>query len=360
MNRVLGTLLALAGLGAAAGGAVVFGGLYNISAQAGHWPISAWVLHTTYRNAVELRAPAPSEVPPLTDELLRLGIRHFDAACRICHAAPGDDRTATVRSMAPTPPHVTEAVEDWEPRHLGWIVREGVKMSGMPAWPATREDEMWSVVAFLDRVRDMDEATYRELTAPPEVPAGAPPHLAYCAGCHGVDGRSGNPHIPHLDIQGEAYLTRSLLAYLDGTRESGIMAHAASEVPADLLPDLAAWFAAQQPRPEGQSVDPELAAVGEALAHARADEPEVPACVACHGPERDPSAPEGPGPEIAGQHEAYLVTQLRLWRAGTRGGGPRAELMRHAAQHLDDGEIAALAAYYAGLSPEAEAAPERP
>ena len=54
-----------------------------------------------------------------------------------------------------------------------------------------------------------------------------------------------------------------------------------------------------------------MQARGEALARAQAQEPEVPACVACHGPERDAALPGGPGPEIAGQYETYLATQLR-------------------------------------------------
>ncbi|EYD75286.1 putative cytochrome c-552 [Rubellimicrobium mesophilum DSM 19309] len=351
MSPVLRTLATLALLGAAGGGAVVGFGLYDVSARAGHWPITAWVLHTTFRNAVELRAPAPSQVPELTDDLLRLGIRHFDGACRMCHAAPGEERPATIRAMEPEPPHIAEAVVGWAPNELGWIVREGVKMSGMPGWPAARDDEPWAVVAFLARVREMDAATYRELTDPPQVPEGAPPHLGFCAGCHGVDGRSGNPHIPRLDLQSKGYLNLALRTYREETRESGIMAQAASAVPEEALPALAEWFAEQAPAPGGQPTDPALASRGEALAKARAEDPEVPACVACHGPEPDPSIPGGPGPEIAGQYETYLATQLRLWREGTRGGGPRAELMAQAARHLDDDDIAALAAWYASLGP---------
>lgn len=356
MRTVLLTLAAVAALGAAAGGSVIAFGLYNVSAKAGHWPITAWVLHTTYRNAVELRAPAEDAVPELTEAMMSLGIRHFDAACRECHAAPGEERVATMRAMLPEPPHITEAVEGWEPRHLGWIVREGVKMSGMPAWPASREDEMWSVVAFLARVRGMDEATYLDLTAPAPAPAEAPEGLAYCAGCHGLDGNSANPHVPRLDILDEGYVAMSLQAYLDGTRESGIMSHAATEVPAEALPALAAYFAAQVPGEAARPADPGLAARGRDLAFAATDDPEVPACVACHGP-RAGEVPTLPtiGPALAGQHEAYLTTQLRLWRAGHRGGGPRAELMRQAAEHLTDHDIAALAAYFASLAP----APDR-
>lgn len=361
MRRVLATLAVLAALGAMAGAAVVGFGLYNVSARAGHWGPTTWALHTTFRNAVALRSPPASAVPPLTEEMARLGALHFDGACRICHGAPGETRSWTIRSMVPVPPPIQEAAGSWSPEELFWIVRHGVKMSGMPHWPSVREDEVWHVVAFLTRVEEMDPATYADWTARPEAPADAAPGLAFCAGCHGVDGQSRNPHVPRLDLQGEAYLLESLAAFLDRRRESGIMSHAASVVPPEALPALAAWYAAQPPGADPALADPalpdpELAARGEALARAAPADLLVPACTACHGPRSGGAAdppPGGPGPAIAGQPAEYLATQLRLWREGLRGGGPRAELMRKAALHLTEEDIAALSAWYAALPPEA-------
>jgi cytochrome c553 len=352
MRTVLWTLTVLAVLGLAAGAAIVFGGLYNVSARLGHLPITSWALHTTFRNSVELWSPPPSAVPPLTEEMARLGARHFDGACRICHGGPGEQRFWTIRSMVPVPPPIQEAVAEWEPNHLHWIVHQGVKMSGMPQWPSIREDEVWAIVAFLTRVEEMDAATYAAWTASPPASPEGPPGLAYCAGCHGLDGRSGNPHIPRLDLQDEAYLAQALGSFLDRSRESGVMSHAASVVPPEALPELAAYFAGQGPTPEAHPVDATLAVRGEALAHAETHDPEVPACVACHGPRgRGGVTPDLVGPALAGQYEAYLLAQLRLWREGIRGGGPRADLMEKAAQHLTDADIAALASYFAGLLP---------
>ncbi|WP_210528232.1 c-type cytochrome [Rubellimicrobium arenae] len=353
MRTVLLTIVALMALAVLSGAAVVFGGLYNVSARAGHWPITEWVLHTAYRQSVKLRAPPEHEVPELTDALAALGARHFDRACRQCHAAPGEERTATIERMMPRPPPIEVAVRDWDPRHLGWILREGVKMSGMPGWPSSRQDEMWSVVAFLVRVQGgMDAQTYAALTETPE--ARGPEGLGYCAGCHGLDGRSGNPHIPRLDLLDAAYLTESITAYDRGLRESGIMSHAASEFMPEQLDRLVAYFGSLPAAAEPQPADPTLAARGRDLAHAATADPEVPACAACHGPEANPASPMGPGPAIAGQYETYLGTQLRLWREGARGGGPQAQLMRAAARDLSDEDIAALAAYYASLLPSAD------
>lgn len=59
VSPVVRTLAILAALAGAAGGSVVAFGLYDTSARDGHWPGVGWLLHTTFRNSVELRAPPP-------------------------------------------------------------------------------------------------------------------------------------------------------------------------------------------------------------------------------------------------------------------------------------------------------------
>ncbi len=110
LRSVVLTLAALAVLGVVAAAAVVGFGLYNVSARVGHLPGVSWVLHTTFRNSVDLRAPPRAEVPELTDAMAALGAKHYDAACRTCHAAPGQEKTATIRAMVPEPPHIDAAV----------------------------------------------------------------------------------------------------------------------------------------------------------------------------------------------------------------------------------------------------------
>ena len=345
MRHVWQTLAAIAVLGALAGGAVLAFGLYNVSARVGHLPGVSWVLHTTFRNSVRLRAEKPENMPDLGDPaLIELGARHYDTACRTCHAAPGQTRTATMAAMVPAPPHIGTAVQGWQPHHLHWIVANGVKMSGMPHWPAARDDDVWPVVAFLASVqRGMEGAEYAALTRLPE---GETP-AAYCLGCHG---RGGSAHVPPLDRQSAGYLATSLRAYQDGTRASGIMAHAVTEVSSEALDDLAQWFASQTPEVGAvPGLPTDLVDRGRALAHAATADPDVPACRACHGP--DATEASDLFPVLRGLPAPYLRTQLVLWRDKKRGGGPRAELMRKAARHLSDSDIGALVAYYGTLHP---------
>lgn len=354
-------ILGLLGLAGAA--AVVFLGLYNVSARIGHLPGVSWVLHTAYQNAVELRAPPPSAVPDLTSpDLAALGARHYDTACRFCHGTPGERQTATVRAMEPKPPPIIEAAGNWRPAELFWIVKHGVKMTGMPGWPTEfRDDDVWAVVAFLDDI-DNVEADYASLVAPP-AEAADDADLARCAVCHGLSGagnsiRGGgqNQVVPRLDIQGQPYLEASLLAYRSEARESGIMHQAASTLDDEAVARLAEHYArstgAAPPTPPAAPPDAELVEAGRRLALAAPPDPDVAACSACHGPwptQRSPLFPT-----LAGQNQLYLETQLRLWRSGHRGGTNRAELMHQVATNLTDHEIEALAAFYASgqLDPE--------
>jgi cytochrome c553 len=63
-------------------------------------------------------------------------------------------------------------------------------------------------------------------------------------------------------------------------------------------------------------------------------------CVACHGIDGNSANPEWPS--IAGQHESYLMRQLKAFRAGER----QNPLMSPMAAGLSDEDIADLAAFY--------------
>ena len=63
--------------------------------------------------------------------------------------------------MNPAPPYLLDATEKWKPRELDWIVRNGIKMTGMPAWRDTLSDrEIDDVVAYLEAMRQMQPQTY--------------------------------------------------------------------------------------------------------------------------------------------------------------------------------------------------------
>jgi len=193
MRLTLRRLLVLAAAALVAGMLFAWSGLLNIAASGGHWAITDWFLHYVMRQSVETHSMA-IEAPPLDDPaLVHRGAGHYATGCAPCHGAPGQERSAVARAMTPPPPFLPERVAEWQPNELFWIVQNGVKFTGMPAWPALeRDDEVWAVTAFVRRLPGLDAAGYASLVHPaPQRPASDAPEVVSrrCARCHGMDGR---------------------------------------------------------------------------------------------------------------------------------------------------------------------------
>lgn len=71
-------------------------------------------------------------------------------------------------------------------------------------------------------------------------------------------------------------------------------------------------------------------------------------CMACHGAEGKSAVPLYPN--LAGQHEPYLLHSLQAYKKGERSGG-QAEVMKAFVAGLSDQDMADLSAYYSSLKP---------
>ena len=86
------------------------------------------------------RACAIPETVDLADPgLIRLGAGHYANTCASCHGGPGLGQSPLALTMRPSPQHLPAVVGQFTDAELFWIVREGVRFSPMPAWPAERK-----------------------------------------------------------------------------------------------------------------------------------------------------------------------------------------------------------------------------
>src|SRR5690606_19116170 len=91
---------------------------------------------------------------------------HYASGCLPCHGAPGQPRALIVKQMVPEPPYLPPAIAELAPDELFWIVKHGIKYTAMPAWVAQqRDDEVWAMVAFLQRLPALSAAQFRQLAA---------------------------------------------------------------------------------------------------------------------------------------------------------------------------------------------------
>ena len=141
-----------------------YSGSYDVSAGSSHSSIVTWLLSTTAHASIERRAKE-IEVPDLSDEALaRAGVNDFNGMCAGCHGAPGRDPEAMGQGLNPPPPNLAESAAEMSPAELFWVTKNGIKMTGMPAWGVTHDDDaIWPVVALMTRLPELNASQYQEL-----------------------------------------------------------------------------------------------------------------------------------------------------------------------------------------------------
>ncbi|GJL71764.1 MAG: hypothetical protein NMNS01_09630 [Nitrosomonas sp.] len=158
-------------LSAAAVLVVVFAlgsGVYNMGASEKHWAITEKAI--TWVRESSIKAHAKNLVVPTIDEteIATTGAYHYDSMCIICHLAPGLEPTELSIGLYPQPPEFYERapVTDMEEKlnqtkKYFWVIKNGIKMTGMPAWGATHDDEsIWAIAKFVLKLHGMTPEQY--------------------------------------------------------------------------------------------------------------------------------------------------------------------------------------------------------
>ena len=165
IKNAVAAVFIVALLGAAVA-ALSYSGAYNIAADSPHWNITGRVLATVRDRSIAVRADT-TPVPNLADPaLVALGAEHYADMCTACHLAPGMGDNEMRQGLYPKPPDLTRR-RDRSPAESFWIIKHGIRMSAMPAWGVTHDDEaIWGLVAFLQQLPTLDVDTYAALTGP--------------------------------------------------------------------------------------------------------------------------------------------------------------------------------------------------
>jgi mono/diheme cytochrome c family protein len=167
------TFLALIGflaiVGALFAGVYFFGGFYSVAATAEDPAIGKWLLVQVRKASIAKHA---TEKPPMSlDEqaVVRTGARAFkDRGCINCHGAPGVNWEKFSEGLRPDPPDLKDIVKEREPEQLFWVIKNGINMTAMPSFGMieVKDDEIWSIVAFLKKLPSVSEADFKSLSAP--------------------------------------------------------------------------------------------------------------------------------------------------------------------------------------------------
>lgn len=159
--KTLGIVAAFACAGVLA---FLYSGWYDVGARARQAPLVSWARQTLVDRSVTHYAAGIT--PPALDDpaLVQTGFSRYNAACVACHGAPGVAPAAFAGGLYPRAPDWATMARRWSPAELFWIVKHGIKLSGMPAWTATDSDrDVWGVVAFVERLPKLAPADYHAL-----------------------------------------------------------------------------------------------------------------------------------------------------------------------------------------------------
>jgi mono/diheme cytochrome c family protein len=150
---VLASVLAVAIL-------IVWSGAVDVAADNPHSAAVFNLLETARERSIATRIRG-IEAPDLSDPaMIRRGAGNYDSMCATCHLAPDVEDTELSLGLYPAPPNLARH-EPADPARAFWIIKHGVKATGMPAWGKSMEDHyIWDMVAFVRQLPSMTAEQY--------------------------------------------------------------------------------------------------------------------------------------------------------------------------------------------------------
>ena len=161
--RVIVTLGTIILLTIVALSASIYTGVVSVAATEPHHPFVRWLLQTAKVYSVQHHADLRVKPPDLNGpSLIQEGYQHYQETCAACHGAPGIPPSDVGKGLRPQPPELAKAAYPWSDAELFWIIGNGIKMTGMPAFgPAHSNEELWAMVAFVRKLPKMTAEEYQ-------------------------------------------------------------------------------------------------------------------------------------------------------------------------------------------------------
>ena len=262
------------------------------------------------------------------------GKRLADSSCAGCHGANGISSSPGVPNLAgQRAPYLY-----FELRNYQSGIRGDSAMNN--AVKFLNDDAVVKVAAYFASLEPAQpraaSGTNAYVPKPDALQAGKAA-AAVCSGCHGEGGITKTPGMPSLVGLDPKYFLAAIEDYKNGQRKNELMKSMAVAISDVNAKNLALYYGLQKPE-KAKTPAPGDATAGKASSES---------CAGCHGEQGISATPTTPS--LAGQDAEYLSAALLAYKDGQRSN----ETMKGLASGLDDSNIKNLAAYYAGLQPEA-------
>jgi mono/diheme cytochrome c family protein len=138
-------------------------GAYDISQLSQHNSLTKWMIKTTTHNSINKRIK-DIQAPPMNDsDAIVIGFLHYNEMCVACHGAPGVKPWEMAEGLYPKPPEFAKSKHLPESAEAFWIIKDGIKMTSMPAYAPTHDDKkIWAITDFLvNKLNKMSPDEYK-------------------------------------------------------------------------------------------------------------------------------------------------------------------------------------------------------
>jgi mono/diheme cytochrome c family protein len=156
---------------AVAAGLVGFGYILTVglSARDQPGPVESFLARNVRRLVVARQARGLKNPIPSSATVLAEARAHYADHCAVCHANDGSGNTEMGRGLFPRAPDMRLAsTQDITDGELFWIVENGIRFTGMPAWSSGSEHgagDSWKLVHFIRHLPGLSADEIREMEA---------------------------------------------------------------------------------------------------------------------------------------------------------------------------------------------------
>jgi mono/diheme cytochrome c family protein len=176
MLRALRNLLVLLATFVLAAALYIASGRYDVAASSSPSAAEEWLLGQVRERSIAKRAAGITPPPLGARAELLTGFELYRAHCVTCHSGPGLSPEELAMGLHPVPPGLgLEKVQARSDAELFWIVKNGIRFTGMPSFGLLRSDEeLWALVAFVRELPKLDPEAYKRLAEEVAAAADAP------------------------------------------------------------------------------------------------------------------------------------------------------------------------------------------
>jgi mono/diheme cytochrome c family protein len=166
MRFLLGIVVGAAGAIVAAAIFASTGRIDVAATRHGGWNdrLDHWLFTVSTRS---IEKHAPTETNPFGSDpgAAAAGLPHYKENCVDCHGARDVDTSEFAKGLNPGPPMLDMGdVQKMTDGQLFWVISNGVRATGMPAFsPTHSKDEIWKIVAFVRHLPKLTDAEVAEL-----------------------------------------------------------------------------------------------------------------------------------------------------------------------------------------------------